>query len=51
VADLLTYPPEIPVESNIELPSEHWQESGDGGLEVEVGVLLIEIVLELLGGL
>lgn len=48
VADLLTYPPEIIIESNIELPPEYWQESGDGVVEVEVAC---EIVLELFGGL
>ena len=51
MADLLTYPPEIVIESNIELPPEYWQESSDGSLEAEVAVLLVEIVLELLGGL
>ena len=51
VADLLTYPLEIVIESDIELPPKYWQESGDGSVEVEAAWLLIEILLELLGGL
>ena len=45
MADPLTYPPEIIIESSIELPP-----SGDGSLGTDVAWLLIEIVLELLLG-
>ena len=45
----LTYPPEIVIESKIDLPPEFGQGSNEVGFELTW--LLIEFVIELLGGL
>ena len=46
----LTYPPEILIESNIELPPEY-DVPEHGGIGVEVGCELALLVLELVAGL
>jgi hypothetical protein len=50
----LTYPPEIVIESTIDLPLEFGPQAGgfemtDG--HIELGLFLIEVVFELLAGL
>ena len=50
----LTYPPEIVIESTIDLPPEYdVPEQGSLGVEIgcELAMVLIEVVIGLLGGL
>ena len=49
----LTYPPEIVIESKIDLPPEFWQEGTGMSIEVyfDLALLIIEIVTGLLEGM
>jgi hypothetical protein len=47
MAGTLTYPPEVIIESNVDLPAEFGQ-GQSGGIDFELTTLLVEIVIEFL---